>query len=219
MPITLMDLISGTSPSPNIPQEVWTTLPAGWGRGSGELGPDGVITAGGTQYADNDALQMADWQANLRHGTQEAIQALPAATLDKYWPAVEDKGPETPYGTGSKPAPGDPLGGWFNLMDQRGSDRLGSSAAGPSTNNWRLLPYPWNQRAFIMRNGHLVDKYWIDKPLAYVNYRGGAAAEGTANLGGGGWGFPISFGSAAVRGYFWPGQLEPWLTEGGTGVT
>lgn len=93
------------------------------------------------------------------------------------------------------------------------------SSALPSTDNWRLLPQGFNNPRFIMRNGHIIEKKYLTMPLKYVDDRGGEPTAQVSGLGGPGHNYPISFGNSVSRGYFWPGQIEPWETEGGQGTT
>lgn len=133
--------------------------------------------------------------------------------------ALQSSGPEGGWFSGPV-GPGN-VGQWASPGPQ--SIMAGYNApaglANPSTNNWRLLPPGWNQPKYAVRNGHIIDRYWVDKPLSYVDYRGGEPTAQMSNLGGPGFGYPISFGNSVSRGYFWPGQIEPWYTEGGPGTT
>ncbi len=106
-----------------------------------------------------------------------------------------------------------PFGGWAD------------NTPNTSTDNWRLLPAPYNNPGYKMRNGRIINTY-------SPGYRMGLPAEGayTASFGSGdnttvvfghggaGHGYPTSVGSGAVRAYYWPGQIEPPDVEGGTGT-
>jgi hypothetical protein len=141
------------------------------------------------------------------------------------------------YGNQLKtPAEGSPLqssgpqGGWFpgdprfgesagggSLNQYGGAPSLPMGMQGPSTNNWRLLPPGYQNPQYIARSGHILDRNFIN-PAVYLASRGGTPS-GPFGLGGPGRGYPVSAGSASQRGYFFPGQIEPWAYEGGPGTT
>lgn len=80
----------------------------------------------------------------------------------------------------------------------------------PSTNNYRLLPPPYNRSGFSMRNGHIIDQQLADQ---FVNnwmrdHPVGAVGSGAAR------GVPMAFqpnrSSIGISYGGWPGQLEPY---------
>jgi hypothetical protein len=174
-----------------------------------------ILRPGAFGANPSDAEQVANW-ANMPATNEGVGYAMRYGA--QYQPDVaktlQSSGPE---------------GGWFSSSDtaQESTVPWGSypnSGANPapglsgmSTNNWRNLPSGYQSPQWAMRSGHLIDRYWTDKPLAYVGYHGGG--EAPWGLGGGGHGFPVSTGSSNQRGYFWPGQIDPWVYEGGPGTT
>lgn len=141
---------------------------------------------------------------------------------------------------GGRPTPqvasSGPDGGWFGNVpiSGQGQETFGSPTyyqgavgipqglQGPSTNNWRLLPPAYRSPNYRMQAGHIIDNYWTpnndyQRPLAYAGYRGAQGAPFA--LGGPGHGYPTSIGSPTQRGYFFTGQIDPWLYEGGAGTT
>lgn len=123
-----------------------------------------------------------------------------------------------------------PEGGWFAYPGARGAteslipwgyhsdprENPAPGLLGMSTNNWRLLPQGYQNPGFNMRSGHILKRFYEDKPWTYQTDRGADAPWG---IGGPGHGFPFSHGSSNQRGYYFPGQIEPELSEGGPGTT
>jgi hypothetical protein len=158
----------------------------------------------------------SEWQSNLRAGDQDALEAIPQGVLDAIWPVTQGGGMDTPYGQGSTPNPRDPFGGWFTLTERSMQNPhvipYQAFAGGPSTNNWRLLPAPYNTPDYIMRGGHIISKFFQARPAEYVVSRGSP----TGNQLGAGGAYPMSAGYFyGDRSYFWPGQIEPWVVGRG----
>lgn len=90
----------------------------------------------------------------------------------------------------------------------------------PSTNNWRLLPPPYNQPGYIMRNGIIISTSSMKTDRGFWaggNPQGGVSAEhgnvvpyigfGTgARFGYPGW-FAPGYAPQSVG---WPGSISPW---------
>jgi hypothetical protein len=201
------------------------------------------VVSGGVPYSqgtDFDAAGDQFGRLAAAWSNQPATDALVASAINqggaRYQPdfakQVQSSGPEggwfitpgttaetqTPWGMAG---PGQTVDWGPNPMPSRGEPSRG--LYGMSTNNPRLLPKGYNQTGgmgpnshYIMRAGHLIDSYYMDKPLTYVGTHGGG--EAPWGIGGPGHGYPVSTGSPSSRGYFFPGQLEPWLEEGGTGT-
>jgi hypothetical protein len=127
--------------------------------------------------------------------------------------------------------PGSQVGGiaeasipWGYYDDPR-KESPAPGLAGMSTNNWRLLPKGFQDPRWAMRAGHILDRSLADKPGVYVAQHGSPAHNPNAplsspatNLGAGGHGYPLSWGyTFGPRGSFFPGQIEPWIPEGGPG--
>lgn len=111
-------------------------------------------------------------------------------------------------------------GGFFTAQDVFGADKVPNAfqegAASPSTNNWRLLPPPYNSPRYIMRNGRIIDLRATDMHGPPV------PAEGFGNNYGGplwntGAGAGLGFPAAYNRGYTnfagWPGTSN-WANAG-----
>ena len=110
-------------------------------------------------------------------------------------------------------ASGGGAGGPQPRSSNRGNDNPAPGLFGMSTNNWRLLPYQFRDPRWAMRAGHIIDRSTATNPGVYV-----AQQTQALHLGYGGHGFPLSFGrSFGPRQSFFPGQIEPWIPEGGPG--
>src|SRR5262249_37658681 len=90
----------------------------------------------------------------------------------------------------------------------------------PSTNNWMLLPPPYNKPGYAMRNGHIIDNspanqgrggFWAPGIEKIVTSRDDAGQLFERRPGSGAqFGFPALMPSGGGLAYaFWPGQLEP----------
>jgi hypothetical protein len=93
----------------------------------------------------------------------------------------------------------------------------------PSTDNWRILPPPYNTPNYMMRNGHIIDrtiaKMGVPASGAFVGNLADNSNTGVIfGRGGPGKGYPVSMGSSTQRAYYWPGQIEQPEYEGGTGT-
>jgi hypothetical protein len=171
-----------------------------------------IVDAGGVAPSW-DPETIASWaSAPATHEQVSAAITRGGRYQPDYGKTVQSSGPEGGWFSipGTQPETQVPSGQYYNSDPAPG-------LFGMSTNNPRLLPRGWQQPGYIMRAGHVIDSRWLDKPLGYVNYRGGG--EPPFGTGGPGHGFPVSAGSSNQRGYFFPGQIEPWITEGGPGTT
>lgn len=125
-----------------------------------------------------------------------------------YYPSRPDDNAAPPGGSAGGPAP----------QPNRGGDNPAPGLLGMSTNNWRLLPYQFQDPRWAMRAGHIIDRSTATNPGAYVAQHGSPPETQALHLGSGGHGFPLSFGrSFGPRASFFPGQIEPWQPEGGPG--
>src|SRR5262245_491935 len=145
---------------------------------------------------------------------------------------------------------GSPLGGFYTLQDvfdrRAANQPLGPGMAGragsggtwspmsgtatphqfqagqdqPSTDNWMLLPPPYNQPGYIMRNGHIIDNsaanqgrggFWAPGIQKMVSSYDDAGQLFERRPGSGAqFGFPALMPSGAGLAYaFWPGQVDP----------
>ncbi len=94
----------------------------------------------------------------------------------------------------------------------------GGGADKPSTNNWRLLPYPYNQPGYILRNGIVINTLGSSYKEGYPEGFHGRLSDSGQNspvtgvysphLGPTN-GYPASYGFRGSN-YGWPGALWGW---------
>lgn len=142
-------------------------------------------------------------QVNTVGGASDAMQQMMAAIPDA--------------GRGS------PLGGATTFMQHYGPDNVPAAvhegAALPTTNNWQLLPPPYNRPGFQMRNGHIIDTRSAGYKAGYAAYmdpNGFHPGEGSNSSVSGVYsphisvaGYPAGFGLQGQH-FGWPGQIEEW---------
>ena len=168
--------------------------------------PDGSFANWQNQLANN---------ANVSEGIQRGGRYRP-----EFAQTLQSSGAEGGFFS----IPGSQVGGiaeasipWGYYDDPR-KESPAPGLVGMSTNNWRLLPRGYQDPQWAMRAGHIIERSLADKPGVYVAQHGSPPENQALHLGGGGHGYPLSFGrSFGPRASFFPGQLEPWTPEGGPG--
>lgn len=109
------------------------------------------------------------------------------------------------------------LGGMFTMdqyNDQSGNSALANNPTGPqqqlSTNNWRLLPPPFQDPNYYLYNGQIMDRrltQYTLTPKSVLGLEGGTGEHGYLYQGAdeaGRWRHDWDYG--------YPGQLGPWTT-------
>jgi hypothetical protein len=170
-----------------------------------KLHPDSI----GSYKFPSDPRVDAYWARQEEAGNinLDAMQNIPEAS-GRVMQGLLDAIPDAGRGTA--------LGGANSFQKTLGPEHVPEPiSAGsnlPSTNNWMLMPPPYNRPGFMMRNGRIID---TNSP----GYKVGLQAQNTwrpENVAGVSApflhtaGYPTGFGQAPYQYYGWPGQIEPW---------
>jgi len=213
-------MVGGDAPPPEAPPEdLAITAPGGTGTvprdsfagGFGPFSPDVANShypAEMLQPVPGQGFFQATGGPTGRGGRPnfQPVTTVPGIPGGGFWTAADraiERG--TFFGDDAGPGGQQPQGGhiepnWSGLFG-------GRQAYMPSTDNWRLLPSGYNNPAFRMRHGHIINAKEAEFPGWYLANRGSEWPVVYR----GGTDFPAASGMfQADYGLFWPGQIEPW---------
>ena len=187
----------GNAPSGNFEQPFWS-----------DVTPAGDTTGTQTIYQWNNAAdpRVDAWYAE--HPADPAITGQdPVSMMQQMMQDIPNAGQGSSLG---RAAPGSRFNPQY----------LGGGGDNPSTNNWHLLPYPYNRPGYIMRNGIVID---TNDPAYRAGYPAGFGGGMYLNDAGQNSpvtgvysphmgphnGYPASYGYRGIN-YGWPGALWGW---------